>query len=53
MLKVDGLDKNKDHLKHIIDHNIALILVSYNQITASKSILHKTLTFFTKDKSLP
>lgn len=50
MAKVDTLGKNKEYVRQIIDHNIALVLVSYRQTAAAKAMLQKTLTYLTREK---
>jgi hypothetical protein len=44
--QVDGLGKNKDIVKNIIDHNVALVLLNRSQVAPAQLLLTKTLGFF-------
>jgi hypothetical protein len=48
--KVDSLGRHKEYIKHIIDHNVALVMLSYQQTAAARSTLHKTLVYLTRDR---
>ena len=50
--KLEGLDKKKDFIKSLIDHNIALILLNYKKSASAEHMINKTLTFLTTTKDL-
>jgi len=49
MLKVDK-NKNKEYIKNIIDHNVAVIISNYQQNAPARIMLTKTLGYLIKDK---
>jgi len=49
MLKVDK-NKNKEYIKNIIDHNVAVIISNYQQNAPARIMLAKTLGYLIKDK---
>ena len=49
MLKVDK-NKNKEYIKNIIDHNVAVIISNYKQNAPARIMLTKTLGYLIKDK---
>lgn len=50
--RLELLSRNKEYVKNIIDHNIALILLNYKQTASSQLLIGKTLTYLTKTKDL-
>lgn len=50
--QVDSLGKNKEHVKAIIDHNLAVILANNRQASPARVLLKKSLTIFANSKEL-
>lgn len=49
LTKVDK-NKNKEYIKNIIDHNVAIIISNYQQNAPARVMLTKTLNYLVKDK---
>ncbi len=49
---IDTLGKDKELIKHLIDHNVALILLNYKQSNSTQFMINKTLNFLVKSKEL-
>ena len=52
MPQLDGLDKQREFVKNIVDHNLALVLVKVKQNAPALSMLNKTLAYFSTSKDL-
>lgn len=50
--QVDSLGKNKEHVKAIIDHNLAVILANNRQASPARLLLKKSLSIFANSKEL-
>jgi hypothetical protein len=48
----EGLTKNRELVRKIIDHNLSLVLVKFNQGAAAQVLLTKSLAFFTGSKEM-
>jgi hypothetical protein len=46
----DSLGKNKEFVRTIIDHNLAVVLAHINQTTPARLLLKKSLTYFSGAK---
>jgi len=47
--QIDTLASKKEFLKNIVDHNIALVLINYNNIAPAQLLMRKNLVFFTSN----
>jgi hypothetical protein len=50
--KVEALPKQKELVRAMIDHNVALVLLQLGQAAPATLMMHKTLTFLTSSKDL-
>lgn len=48
----DSLKKNKEFVRSIIDHNLAVVLAHINQTNSSRLLLKKSLNYFSGAKEL-
>jgi hypothetical protein len=46
----DSLAKNKEYVRSIIDHNLAVVLAHINQTTTARLLLKRSLTYFSGAK---
>lgn len=50
--KVEALPKQRELVRALIDHNVALVLLQLGQAAPATLMMHKTLTFLTSSKDL-
>ena len=48
--QLDGLGKQKEFIKAILDHNLAVILANYRQTAPAQIFLRKSLNYFATAK---